>query len=40
MLGICHIWWVSGGLLLSTWPVWLLAGCFLAAPSLYNPQVM
>ena len=38
MLSISHIWWMAGNLGQTTWPIWMLAVCFLTAPFLYNPQ--
>ena len=38
MLTVSHIWWMAGNLGNTTWPIWMLVVCFLAAPFLYNPQ--
>ena len=39
MLTVSHIWWMAGNLGNTTWPIWMLVVCFLAAPFFYNPQV-
>ena len=39
MLTVSHIWWMAGNLGNTTWPIWILVVCFLAAPFFYNPQV-
>ena len=38
MLTVSHIWWMAGNLGNTTWPIWMLVICFLAAPFFYNPQ--
>ena len=40
MLSVAHIFSASSALLQATWATWALAGCFCAAPFLYNLQAL
>ena len=37
-LSVAHVFSVSTRLVLTTWPTWCVAACFVTAPLLYNPQ--